>query len=40
MYRVDPESKGYISYHEFLETFESKEGEVCKQVTFQGYKDP
>jgi len=27
MERVDPEGKGYISYHEFLETFESKEGE-------------
>ncbi|XP_065054660.1 EF-hand calcium-binding domain-containing protein 6-like, partial [Rhopilema esculentum] len=26
MYRVDPEGKGYVSYHGFLQTFEVKEG--------------
>ena len=31
MLRVDPEGKGYVSYHEFLHTFESKEGEVCRE---------
>ena len=30
MYKVDPDGKGYISYHEFLDAFESKEGEVCR----------
>ena len=29
MYRIDPEGKGYVSYHDFLENFESREGKVC-----------
>ena len=40
MERVDPEGKGYISYHEFLEIFESKEGEVCRVLTCSMRRTP
>ena len=34
MYRVDPEGKGYVSYHGFLKTFEVKEGKVNNWALF------
>ena len=33
MCRVDPEGKGFVSYHEFLRTFERKESEVILFIT-------
>ena len=45
MSRVDPEHKGYISYHRFLEIFEKKESKVkayyiyiCQFQEFQKLK--
>ena len=34
MYRIDPEGKGYVSYHDFLESFESREGRVRFDISF------
>ncbi len=36
MRRVDPDGNGFISYHQFLDTFETREGQVGCLTLFQG----